>query len=308
MYQGAFGERLGRSFQISNPRVLRAQTQQGTRLAVTELRIDRAGYGITSPMGMEHAYLVCLNFLEQKTHELWYDGRSVCSTPYSAGTVYVLDLRCDPVAYIGDPLHSLYFYVPQEALRELGACRDTGDAGELSTQPWQCFHDSIISSIGQTLLPIFASPGGAHQKLVEHLLHGLCAYLAAEYGGTAKRPVITRGALAPWQQRLVMQMMRDKVFEGVAVSELAEACGISVGALIRGFKKGTGVSPHQWLLSRRLELALDLMANPDASLADIACNVGFSDQSHLSRVFTQKMGVTPRAWRKSLASHGRATV
>jgi transcriptional regulator GlxA family with amidase domain len=105
---------------------------------------------------------------------------------------------------------------------------------------------------------------------------------------------------------MVTQMMRDRIFEGISINELAEACGLSAGALARGFKKSIGMSPHQWLLSRRVDLALELMADPDVSLADIAFNAGFSDQSHFSRVFTQKMGVAPGAWRKSLVNNKRA--
>lgn len=303
MYQGAFGERLGRSFRINHPAAIEAETLRGARLAVTELRVDQPGHGITNPMGVEDAYLICLNLLEQKNHELWYNGRSVCSTSYPAGSVYILDLRCNPVTYIGDPMHSLYFYLPRQALREASARPEIDNAADLVTPPWQCFQDAVIASIGQTLLPLFGRQGTAHLKLVEHLLHGLCAYIAAEYGGTARPTKIARSALAPWQQRMAMQMMRERVFEGVSVGEMAEACGISVGGFLRGFKKDIGLSPHQWLLYRRLEKALELMSNPNASLADIACTVGFSDQSHLSRIFTQKMGVTPRVWRKSLANN-----
>jgi AraC-like DNA-binding protein len=96
-------------------------------------------------------------------------------------------------------------------------------------------------------------------------------------------------------------MMRERIFEGISITELAEACGLSAGALVRGFKKSTGVSPHQWLLHRRIDLAIELMSDPDTSLAQIAFSAGFSDQSHFSRVFAQKMNVTPGAWRKSLA-------
>jgi len=308
MYQGAFGERLGRSFRISHPAVIEAETPRGTRLAATELQIDQPGHGVTNPMGEEDAYLVCLNLLEQKNHELWYNGRSVCSNSYPAGSIYILDLRCNPVTYIGGPLHSIYFYVPREALRASGTRPQAENAGDLVTPPWQCFQDSVIASIGQTLLPLFSRQESTHRKLVEHLLQGLCAYMAAEYGGTTRRANFAPSALAPWQQRTAMQMMRDRLFEGVSVGEMAEACGISVGGFLRGFKKDIGLSPHQWLLYRRLELALELMTDPGASLADIACSVGFSDQSHLSRIFTQKMGVTPRAWRKSLASNAPAMV
>jgi AraC family transcriptional regulator len=307
MFQGAYGVRLGRSFRLNNPPVLHAETQQGIRLAVTELRIDKPGYGITGPMGIEDAYLICLNLRAQSTHELWYKGCSVGSGAYPAGSVHIVDLRCDPVIYIGEPLHSLYFYVPREALCEVIACPEGPDVAAVTTPPGQCFDDVVINYIGQILLPIFGGRGRLRRTLVEHLLHALCAHIAVEYVGTMQHPEIVRGALAPWRQRTAMQMMRDRILEGVSVAELAQACGISTGGFMRGFKKGTGLSPHQWLLSRRLELALELMADPEQSLANIACNAGFSDQSHLCRVFAQKMGVTPAAWRKSQVRHGRAT-
>jgi len=302
MYEGAFGERLGRSFQISSPPTLQSQTVHGSRLAVTELRIDKAGYGMTSPMGSDDAYLICLNLKQQTAHELWNDGRSVCSSAYGSGSTYLLDLRRDPIAYIGDPLHSLYFYMPRKALGEASAEPNASSTSDIALPPGECFNDSIIMSIGQTLLPIFRRQSVLHQPLVDHLLQGLCAYLSLNYGGSSIASAIVKGALAPWQQRLVSKMMRERIFEGITITELAEACRLSAGALVRGFKKSTGVSPHQWLLNRRIDLAIELMSEPDTSLAQIAFSAGFSDQSHFSRVFTQKMGVTPGAWRKSLAS------
>jgi AraC family transcriptional regulator len=301
MYEGAFGERLGRSFHIGSPPTLQSQAMHGGRLAVTELRIDKAGYGMTSPMGSDDAYLICLNLKQQTAHELWYDGRSVCSSAYAAGTTYLLDLRRDPIAYIGDPLHSLYFYMPRKVIGEASAEINQSSTGDIALPPGECLNDSIIMSIGQTLLPIFRSQSALHQPLVDHLLQGLCAYLSLNYGGSSIASDVVKGALAPWQQRLVSQMMRERIFDGIAITELAEACGLSAGALVRGFKKSTGVSPHQWLLYRRIDLAIELMSDPDTSLAEIAYSAGFSDQSHFSRVFAQKMSVTPGAWRKSLA-------
>jgi AraC family transcriptional regulator len=305
MYHGAYGDRLGRSFHLHNPPVLHSRTQRGAHLAVTELRIDQAGYGMTSPMGSDEAYLVCLNLREQSTHELWCDGHSVCSTAYAGGTTYILDLRRDPIAYISDPLHSLYFYLPHEAIAEAGDELNGKLIAGLAVHPGECLHDPIVCSIGQTLLPIFNKDTAANQTLVDHLLQGLCAYIAATYGGASARPDIVRGALAPWQQRLVTQMMRERIFEGISIGELADACGLSAGALARGFKKSIGMSPHQWLLLRRVDRALELMEDPDISLAEIAFNAGFSDQSHFSRVFAQKMGVAPGAWRKSLVNPKR---
>jgi AraC family transcriptional regulator len=301
MYHGAYGDRLGRSFRLDKPPVLHSRTRHGLHLAVTELRIDRAGYGMTSPIGSDDAYLICLNLRRQSTHELWCNGHPVCSTSYEDGTIYILDLRCDPIAYIGDPLHSLYFYLPRQAIVEAGDELGERPIAGLASHPGECFRDAIIENIGRTLLSIF-DRAPANQSLIDHLLQGLCAYMASAYGGSAPHPDIVKGALAPWQQRFVTQMMRERIFEGISISELADACGLSAGALARGFKKSTGMSPHQWLLSRRVDLALEMMADPGMSLAEIAFKAGFSDQSHFSRVFAQKMGVAPGAWRRSLAS------
>jgi AraC family transcriptional regulator len=301
MYEGAFGERLGRSFRIGSPPTLQTQTMRGSRLAVTELRIDKIGYGMTSPMGSDDAYLICLNLKQQTAHELWCDGRSVCSGAYGAGSTYLLDLRRDPIAYIGDPLHSLYFYIPRKAIGEASAQLNHSSISDIALPPGECFDDAIIMSIGQTLLAMLRSQSALHQPLVDHLLQGLCAYLFLNYGGASIANSIVKGALAPWQQRLVSQMMRERIFEGISITELADACGLSAGALVRGFKKSTGVSPHQWLLYRRIDMAIELMSDPDTSLAQIAYSAGFSDQSHFSRVFAQKMSVTPGAWRKSVA-------
>jgi AraC family transcriptional regulator len=305
MNHGAYGDRLGHSFRLNNPPVLRSRTKHGIHLAVTELRIDRGGYGMTSPMGSEDAYLICLNLRKQSTHELWCDGHSVCSTSYEGGSTYVLDLRRDPIAYIGEPLHSLYFYMPRTAIVQAGEELENRNVGGLAIQPGECFMDVIIGNIGQTLLPIFDKAAPANQALIDHLLQGMCAYMASTYSGSSIRPEVAKGTLAPWQQKLVTQMMRERIFEGISINKLAEACGLSAGALARGFKKSTGMSPHQWLLSRRVDLALELMTDPDISLAEIAFNAGFSDQSHFSRVFAHKMGVAPGAWRKSLANARR---
>jgi AraC family transcriptional regulator len=94
---GVFGERLGCSSHISGSPTLHSQTKQGRWLAVTELRIEKAGYGATSLMGSDDAYLICLDVKRQTTHELWCASRSVCSTGYEAGATYLLDLRMDPI-------------------------------------------------------------------------------------------------------------------------------------------------------------------------------------------------------------------
>lgn len=85
MYEGAFGERLGRSFRISDPPTLQSQTKRGSRLAATELRIDKSGYGMTSPMGNDDAYLICLNLKRQSTE--WWSNYVSNMLPFALLTI-----------------------------------------------------------------------------------------------------------------------------------------------------------------------------------------------------------------------------
>jgi AraC-like DNA-binding protein len=82
-------------------------------------------------------------------------------------------------------------------------------------------------------------------------------------------------------------------------THVAYASATSVGSLSRGFKSSLGVSPHNWLLNRRIALAERLIFDSDTPLSEVALSCGFADQSHLTRVFTRKLGSSPGAWRRN---------
>lgn len=81
----------------------------------------------------------------------------------------------------------------------------------------------------------------------------------------------------------------------VSLAELAEVAGLSRFQLLRAFSKATGLTPHAYLLQRRIHLARALIAQGKA-LADAAAASGFADQSHMTRMFVRQYGVSPRAY------------
>ena len=66
----------------------------------------------------------------------------------------------------------------------------------------------------------------------------------------------------------------------------------------RLFKQTTGISPHQYVISCPIERAKDLLKQGKLSIAEIAKEVGFVDQSHLHRYFKRLVGITPKAFFK----------
>jgi transcriptional regulator of acetoin/glycerol metabolism len=112
-------------------------------------------------------------------------------------------------------------------------------------------------------------------------------------------PAPARGGLPPGAMRRVREYVDAHLCESVDLAELAAIAGLSVFHFARQFKQSVGVTPHSYLVRRRIELAQDMLARTDLALSEIAVAAGFSDQSHLSRHFRQMLGTTPREFRWS---------
>jgi AraC family transcriptional regulator len=107
------------------------------------------------------------------------------------------------------------------------------------------------------------------------------------------------GGLQAWQVRKVREYVDGHIARRLLVSDLSAVVQLSAGYFARSFKRSLGLSPHAFVLQRRLELAARLMLESTESLADIAQRCGFSDQAHLSKLFGRSMGESPAAWRRT---------
>jgi AraC family transcriptional regulator len=74
--------------------------------------------------------------------------------------------------------------------------------------------------------------------------------------------------------------------------------GFQEGHFARAFAINVGRPPHQWLLDQRVNLARQLLGHSELSISEIAVRCGFADQSHFTRVFSAKVGLTPGRWRR----------
>jgi AraC-like DNA-binding protein/PAS domain-containing protein len=112
-------------------------------------------------------------------------------------------------------------------------------------------------------------------------------------------PAQARGGLPPGAMRRVREYVDAHLGESMDLAELAAIAGLSVFHFARQFKQSAGVTPHHYLVQRRVERAQDMLARTDLALSEIALAAGFSDQSHLARHFRQMLGTTPREFRWS---------
>jgi len=107
------------------------------------------------------------------------------------------------------------------------------------------------------------------------------------------------GGLAPWQEKRVKEILAANLDGNISPRTLAKECQLSISHFSRAFKQTTGTSPHQWLLSQRIESAKQKLRNKELSLSEIALSCGFADQSHFTKVFTSREGLSPARWQRS---------
>ena len=86
----------------------------------------------------------------------------------------------------------------------------------------------------------------------------------------------------------------------VSLAELAALSGVSRFQLLRGFVRELGITPHAYLVQRRVRMARRFLAEGQTPV-QAAFQAGFADQSHMTRAFVRHIGVTPARYQAALA-------
>jgi AraC-like DNA-binding protein len=96
------------------------------------------------------------------------------------------------------------------------------------------------------------------------------------------------------QSQQVLDYIHTHLDRELLLLELAEVINISPTYFASLFKQAMGVSPHQYVIQQRVERAKTMLSKTDLTIVDIALQVGFSSQSHLTQQLKRLTGMTPK--------------
>jgi AraC-like DNA-binding protein len=130
--------------------------------------------------------------------------------------------------------------------------------------------------------------------LLPELVEGCCLDLA----GTTSGPFETETQHVPSWLLEARQIMRDCCATGITVRAVANCLGIHSVHLARAFRRYFHISPSEYVSRCRISRARELLVSSRQGLAEIAIEVGFSDQSHLTNAFRRETAMTPAAYRR----------
>jgi len=141
--------------------------------------------------------------------------------------------------------------------------------------------------------------GGAGGPLAAESLANVLAVHLIRHVLAPRRPARGRdGALPRGRLRAVVEYIEEHLDAGPSLEQMAAVARLSACHFARQFKVATGLPPHQYVILRRVERAKHLLQQDrELSLAEVAADAGFSDQSQFSRHFKRLVGVTPGQFR-----------
>ena len=207
--------------------------------------------------------------------------RSLAGGKLSAGTVCVTGPERRLVIRSRSACDLLHLAVPVSLLRTR--------RGRESDLDGLVAHDVLIRQIGRLLCEAPSSWLIAHAELLGQLAVSRVLQLV---------PNLPLSCLPPWRLKKVRAFVDVNIAEPLRLGDLAAACGLSRMHFAAQFRAATGQRPHDYVLSRRIEHAKQLMAAEDLKLVEIALDAGFQSQAHFCTIFKRLTGDTPSAWRR----------
>jgi len=249
-------------------------------------------------------------------YELWVataSGEYRCGThtfSFAPGDVVPVDpLKIHGVVRMEKAHAPLVVFFHAEAAAPSGGGVDLGFLSAWDRRPTKVLprldaDAAATASVHSALMRLtqtWFAPASAEGRLLAlrfHLLEVLLQLRRAFIAKGGEPEAISTRAEREARLGRVLEFVAQRCDGAIAQPEVAKVAGMSTSRFRAFFKETTGWGFADYLRDLRLERAARLLRETNESVAEVACRTGFSDQSHLHRLFKAKHDVSPLAYRK----------
>ena len=245
-------------------------------ILVTETR-HRAG-ALIPPHAHRNAYFC---FVRQGVYVERFGQKSRDCAPLTLAFHTADETHSEQIT--GSDVSSLNIEVTAEWLRNVQEC-----APRLR-DPFDC-QGGIAAWLAARVYREFRRGDASSRLMIEGILLEVVAECARSVRPSATAP--------PWLLR-AREALRARFRENVSPGEVASEARVHPVHLAAAFRKHFGQSAGEFVRMCRVEFATARLACQGVSLADIALDAGFADQSHFTRTFKRLTGLTPAAFRRA---------
>lgn len=176
------------------------------------------------------------------------------------------------------------FFIVEVQQRWMDAIRTYGVVDRLAE-----LHGGDATWLGMRLYNEYREREATSALVVESLLYELCSHIPGMQNDDTAEPAWLRHVLATIQRHFT---------ERLELAALASDVSVHPTHLARAFRRRCGRPVGDYVADLRIQHVCRRLCDSKASLGEIAADAGFSDQSHLTRVFKSLTGITPAAYRR----------
>jgi AraC family transcriptional regulator len=231
--------------------------------------------------------------------ELRFDGVKRHVPPPAGAIIFVPAGTRGQVRWSGG-FDWLHIYLEPGLVARVAAEAFDFDPARLTVPPLDCLDlphlRAAMEAVGVEL-----TTGNAGGPLAAESLANVLAIHLLRHVLAPRQPARRRdGTLPRAKLRAVVEYIEEHLGARPTLEQMAAVARLNSCHFARLFKAATGLPPHQYVITRRIDRAKHLLqAGTDQSLAEVAAHAGFFDQSQFCRHFKRLVGVTPRQFRVS---------
>jgi len=225
-------------------------------------------------------------------------GKSVAIGTARSGVVTIIPAGSSSRWDIPGFVDVIQLYLPQAALARIAheaSMPAPGDLIERTGHP-----DPVVSGLLMSAADVLEGNAPLDHLFRQQLTDVLATRILAEHTGESSTFELVVGGLSPHALRRAIERLRSDCDTDVSLAVLASDAGLSRFHFCRAFKESTGLSPHAWLRQQRLDQAMNMLRDSDASIAAIAAQLGYASQTAFAAAFKKLTGETPSDWRRRM--------
>jgi AraC family transcriptional regulator len=223
-------------------------------------------------------------------------GTSVAIGTARTGVVTIIPAGSSARWDIPGTVNVVQLYLPHTTLARVAGEADTAAPGDLLERTGH--PDLITSRLLLSAADALEGSAALDALFRQQLTDIVATRLLAAHAGAPTTFQPTMGGLSPKVLLRAIERLRSDSDADVSLAALASDAGLSRFHFCRAFKESTGLSPHAWLRQHRLEQAMNMLRDTDASVVTVAAALGYASQTAFAAAFRKLTGETPSDWRR----------
>ena len=195
---------------------------------------------------------------------------------------------------------ALIFTIEPAFLRKVAAENDCPNADALEIQPVVHKSDRDLDNLVTMFMREMNHANLGNILVLESLVDLFMVHLLRNYCTFPAKTGERSEGLAPGKLKRAIEYINDNLNHSITVSQIAETIDISQYYFSREFKKSTGLTPHEYVVTQRILKAKELLKDEKLSMEEIVHHCGFTHQSHMGKLFRKHIGTTPKRYRNEM--------